>query len=1299
MKLGSPLSKKLFAALLVSALTLAVIASTGIGTAAGAQSGTSASEAFEAVNQMIGTGFNTNENKGNSAYGNTWPGAAMPFGMTQFTPTTHGTRRNPDSGGYEYAANELRGFGMTRLSGTGCEGTNSAFDIPLLPYTGALSGDGAPVTSPGEEINSYYLKFNHANEESSPGYYKVDLENGVEAQLGATLRATVGQFTYPAGKESSTLLVNASGSNNDSGETKVEIDPTARTISGYTTSQTVCGEGTYRIYFSSQYDTPFASFGTWTGDNLNAEATDAASTAGANQTGAYVSFAAGSKVTVRTGISYVSVEGAEENRVAEAPETKSFDTVRQEAREAWEEDLGTVSVSTSSQEERAIFYTALYHALLQPNVYDDVDGKYRAFGSETTLNSEVKELPAGQEHEYVTYSGWDQYRGQSQLIALLFPKVGSDIAQSITDLAVQTGHWYNWPHLGSGQDKQNGDALQTMIASYAAFGDTGFNEQEALDSMVSTQSLPGTASKRTNLLSDVAVGFLEDRTGDSVSTTLDYAVADFGIAQFAKELGETAEAEAFMTRAQHWQNLVSSKVHAIVPRDRSGYWSGFNLSDRNFGEEKVNGAAANEQFDQSTGDQYQWSVPFDVTRLIEKLGGPTEARAKLNTLLTHLDESGVSGTGDYISNEPAFITPWIYSWLGEPDKTTATIDHVRNELFADTPEGLKGNDDLGALSSYYVWSSIGLYPAIFGRAELLEAAPAFETVHIDPIGSTNTITISAPEAATKRDVEATKVNGVESTQSWLPASFAQDGGTLEYTLGETVSGWGVGAANVPPSYDEGTDGFNGIATTKDGEKEAGSLDFSGNSLSVEKLAAKGLVAGQSVTGLPSTYEGIEFVWPTKTAGGFDSWVPHGQVVPMGDVRASKIAFLGLATNGPSKGNAKVVYSDGTTQEVPVDFTDWTTGPPVDGNTIVAGTSGRNTGGGTPDTTEARVFATEPTTLESSKLVEEVILPDNVTEGIEHIFDVATNSLAVPTASLDTDTVTAGESITVTGSEYAPNETLELTLSEAGTTVATGTAVVDGSGNLDTTFTVPGRVPTGSYELTVTGKESGFPISEAVAVSGFAPKITAAASVLPDETVEVSGSGYAPRESVALSFAGTKKTVQADGAGAWSTTFTAPSAEGTYEVVAVGAISETSEVQTVTVADKSQPSGNAAQSSGSTLQPAPTTSAPSPTPSPTKAKASMKGKTKTKTTLKVSERRLADGKKEAVTVTVSPSPTDGRVALMDGPKTLKTLTLKKGKAEVTLALAAGAQKLSARFLGSADAAASKSATVVVKVGRS
>jgi predicted alpha-1,2-mannosidase len=1304
MKLGSPLSKKLLAALLVSALALAVIASTGIGTAAGATNGVSASEAFESVNPWIGTGFNTHQNKGNSAYGNTWPGAAMPFGMTQFTPTTHGTRSGSnDAGGYESGTEELRGFGMTRLSGTGCEERNSAFDIPLLPYTGALAGNGAPATSPGSNINAYYLHYKHENEESQPGYYKVALDNGVEAQLGATLRTTVGQFTYPTGKESSTLLVNASGSNNDSGETQVTIDPTARTISGFTTSQTVCGEGTYRIYFSSQYDKPFEGFGTWNAGTLNASAETVTSTAGKNQAGAYVTFAPGTTVTVRTGISYVSVEGAEENRLAEAPESKPFATVRQEARQAWEKDLGTISIATSDEEEKEIFYTALYHALLQPNVYDDVDGKYREFGTGTTLNPTVKELAPGQEHEYVTYSGWDQYRGQSQLIALLFPKVGDDIAQSITDLATQTGHWYNWPHLGSGQDKQQGDALQTMVASYAAFGDTGFNETAALDSMLSTQSLPGVGSTRSNLLSDIAVGWIEDRNNIATSTTLDYAMADFDIAQFAKELHEETEAQAFMTRAQHWEDLVSSNVHQIVPRDRMGYWSGFDLTHRNFELNKPNGGAANEQFDQSTGDQYQWSVPWDVTRLIKELGGKAAATTKLNKLMVNLDESGVTGSGNYLSNEPAFITPWIYSWLEEPDMTTATIDRVRHELFNNTAEGLAGNDDLGALSSYYVWSSIGLYPAIFGRAELLEAAPAFESVTIEPVGSTHKITISAPEATTKRDVASTKVNGATSMKSWLPASFAQQGGTLEYTLGETASDWGVGAENVPPSYDEGSEGFNGIATTKDGEVSAGSLDFSGNSLSVEKLAEKGLVAGHPVTVPGAAFEGIRYSWPTKTAGGFDSWVPHGQAVPMGDVRASKISFLGLATNGPSEATAKVVYSDGSSVLVPVDFTDWTTGAPNDGNVVVAGTSGRNTSGGTADGTEARVFATAPAALDPTKRVEKVILPETVESGIEHIFDVATNSLATPSVIFGDGTIAAGGSISVTGSGFVAGETVDLTLtSDGGTSVATGTATADGSGGLSTSFKVPGATPTGAYELTVDGLQSADPASTAVTVTGFSPAITATASVTTGGPVTVNGSGYAPGESVALSLGGATSTVTAGATGTWSATLTAPSAAGSYEVVAIGAVSEVKRAQTVTVTaapptntGTSQSSGGSSQSSGNG-SPAPTTPAPNPTPTPTKPKAPTK--VKTKTTLKVSEKRLAGGEKEVVTVTVSPSSAAGRVALMDGSRTLKTLTLKKGKAEVTLALAAGTQKLSARFLGSADAAASKSATVDVKVAR-
>jgi predicted alpha-1,2-mannosidase len=1293
MTLTSSLSKKSFAALLIAGLALAVFASTGIGTARGADSTVTAAEAYASVNPWIGTGYDVNQNKGNAAYGNTWPGAAMPFGMTQFTPTTHVPRNGyaveSEPGGYEYESKLIRGFGMTRLSGTGCEGNNSAFDLPLLPYTGALTGEGAPSASPGTDLEPFYLEFEHSAEQSSPGYYKVGLKDGVEAQLGATLRTTIGQFKYPAGN--STMLFDASGSNNDSGETKVTVDPATRTISGYTTSHTVCGLGTYRIYFSSEYDAPFADYGTWGGPSGGAtvtpNATEVVSTAGKNKAGVYLGFASGSTVTVRTGISYVSVAGAEENREVEDPASKSFEEVHTEAREAWEEDLGTIKIASSSAAEKTIFYTALYHALLQPNVYEDVDGKYRAYGAGTTESSEVKELAPGQEHEYATYSGWDQYRSQSQLIALLFPKVGSDIAQSITDLAVQTGKWYNWPHLGSGQDKMQGDALQSMVAEYAAFGDTEFEERKALESMVSTQSLPGVGSNRSNLLSDVAVGWIEARNSLATSTSLEYDTADFAIGQLAKELGDTKAYEGFMSRAQHWQDLISPSTHAIVPRERSGYWSQFELSSRASTSGKVNSADAEEQYDQSTGYQYQWSVPFNVTRLIEKLGGKAAAKTKLETLLTTLDAGVYNTTGDYMSNEPAFITPWIYSWLGAPDKTMATIDRVRHELFNTTPEGLAGNDDLGALSAYYVWSSIGLYPAIYGRSELVEAAPAFENVEIHSLGSSRAIT-------TERDITGTTVNGTPSTKNWLPAEFARDGGTIEFALGTSETSWGTGEADVPPSYDEGTNGYNGIAITKNGVAGTGSLDFSGNSLSAERLAEKGLVKGQPVP-IPSTYpalEGVEFTWPNVEPGEMDSWIPHGQVIQMGDVRASKISFLGLATNGPSLGTAKVVYSDGTSTEVPVDYTDWTPasdGAVAYGNAIIAKTVGRNNSAGAADTTTAYIYATAPGELDTAKLVEKVILPENVTSGIQHIFAVGTDSLAIPTVSIEPTAVTAGEEVEVSGSEYTPDETVEMSLSYGSGSPVTEFATADASGNLEAMFKVPGRVPTGSYELTVTGEESGYPAQAELTVTGFAPAVTATSTVLTGGSVAIEGSGFAPDETVTVLLHGAETTVKASATGTWSTTLTAPEESGAFAVLATGAVSETLASQVVIVKAPEGPAINTGTGTTTTTGTGATTTTTTTKSSPSAGKAS---KTKTSTVIKVAKR----GTKVAVTVTVAPGSATGKVTLLDGSKALKTLTLKKGKASVTLKLAPGSHKLSARFLGSADDAASKSKTVTVKV---
>ncbi|WP_051681632.1 GH92 family glycosyl hydrolase [Cellulomonas sp. HZM] len=1121
-------------------------------------------DAYGSVDPWIGTLYDTTQNKGNSAYGNTWPGAALPFGMTQFTPTTYKSSNGDAKGGYEYSADQLRGFGMTRLSGTGCESNNSAFDLPLLPYTGTVNANGSLATSPGSNIKSYYLGFQHANESGAPGYYSVGLDNGVNAQLTATLRTTVGSFAYPSsGTSSSTLLLNASGSNNDSGETSVHVDAANRTVSGYTTSKTVCSGGTYRIYFSTTFDAAFSSYGTWSGATVAANGTDVTSSAGKDQVGVYLGFAPGTTVTVRTGVSYVSVANAELNRQTEA-DGKTFAQVHDAAKAAWQEALGTVATTGGTADERTTFYTALYHSLLHPNVYDDVNGQYRGYGDGSTLTGAVKTLRAGQTHEYVTYSGWDSFRGQMQLIALLFPQVGSDMAQSITDLATQTGSWYNWPHLGSGQNKMNGDALQSIVASLDAFGSTGYDRQAALTSMVTTQSAPFTGSKRTSLLSDVAVGWIEDRTSNGTSTTLDYAMADFGISQLAARLGDTASATAFQQRANAWRNLVNPATGTISPRDRKGFWN-FDLTVRDSSANKPDSGANNQQFDQSTGWQYQWSVPFDVGGLVTALGGHDAVESELDNFLSVLDQ-GVYGTDKaYMSNQPSMHAPWVYSWLGEPAKTTATLDRARAQLFTTGPGGLPGNDDLGSLSSWLVWSSIGLYPEIFGRSELLVSTPAFDSVTIDSLGSDRKITVTAPDAGTKRNIATMKVNGTASTKSWLPESFARDGGTLELGLSSAATAWGTGKDDLPPSFGAGADGYNATGTSVDGAKNAASLEFSGNSLSRTSLAAQGATPGGQLTS-----GGVTFTWPSSAAGTPDHWIPRGQHVDMHGVRASKISFLGLATNGPSTGSATVVYHDGTTAAVPVEFTDWTpSGTTYSfGNTALLTVVGRNTSSGGKDSTTARVFATAVTGLDRTKTIDEVVLPTVVSSGVMHIFSIGTDALVAPEVTIVPGSVDAGSSATVTGAGFTADEQVTLTLTRGSETAATVVATASGTGALSTTIDVPAGTTAGTWTLTAVGAQSAIPVSTQLTVTTppvvWHTSVAAPATVQAGDDLPVTGSGFAPGEQVTVRIGSSSVSATATQDGDLTATVTAPTGAGTYTLSATGAVSATPAITSVVV---------------------------------------------------------------------------------------------------------------------------------------
>ncbi|MEU4564923.1 GH92 family glycosyl hydrolase [Actinoplanes sp. NPDC023936] len=911
---------------------------------------------FDAVDQFIGTEFDTTQNKSNDAYGNTFPGAALPFGMVQPSPTTYqpGNALVGEKGGYEYTANLIRGFGMTRYSGTGCTGRYGGYEFPTIPYAGRT----LPV-SPSTDVKGYYLGFDHANERAEPGYYRVTADNGITTELTATTRTAVSKYDFPG---ESTLILDVSGPNNRTFGSEVTIDPAKRTVSGWMFGADVCDVGnTYKAYFSTTYDQPFQSYGTWNDAEMTAGSTHAVK-AGTDtsvdyrhDTGAWITFADGATVTAKTGFSYVSVANAAANRDRETGH-KSFDTVRKAAKKAWQKALRTVDVKGGSTEQRTKLYTALYHSLLHPNIRDDVNGEYLGY------DKQVHRI-TGNRHFYQNLnfagSGWDMYRSQAQLIALTFPDVANDMAQSIVTMVQQTGRW------APGAARMQGDNYQVILATLDDMGATGYDRRAALSSMIETQKLPATTTTRSEAFQYFTTGMIENRKGDfATSRVLEYAIDDFAISQLAGRLGDTANRDFFLARSQNWMNVFDPVTGHIRPRERTGFDRNFDLRVRDDG-------AGRGQFNQSTGYQYGWMVPHNMATLIAKRGGTDAATAALDVLMADLDAGAYTKTGNYLSNQAAFGTPWVYHWLGQPAKTTDVLYRAVTEMYDTTPSGLPGNDDQGSLSAWYVFANIGLYPAIYGTGDLLVSAPMFDEVRIGKLK------IKAPGVSKgKRYTTALRVNGERTDANWIEARTT---GTLDMTMSATPGNWGRG---VPPSYTGGADARNNAGTTPDGQGNLGSLDLSDWSLSRTALAQAGAAPGAALA-----FGDTTFTWPDAAPGEPDNWIPHGQRIDLPDAAAASVSFLGLATNGPATGTARVEYTDGTSQDVGVTFGDWAAAAPA-GNSALITLNGRNNANGTSGTGTFRIFATTPAALDPAKAVDAVVLPDHTDKGIMHVFDVA-----------------------------------------------------------------------------------------------------------------------------------------------------------------------------------------------------------------------------------------------------------------------------------------------------------------------
>jgi predicted alpha-1,2-mannosidase len=731
------------------------------------------------VDTLIGTGT------GGETVGeiNNFPGASVPFGMVQYSPDTLDSYA-----GYDHDTKSSTGFSMTHAS-VGC----AAFgDISMLPTTTPL---GEAPWNAWEEIA------HDRTEAGMPGYYTVRFpETKVTAELTATARTGVGRFRFPHNDKPAMFHVRSGASLGGNSAAFLQIGPDNTTITGSATGGGFCGKNnTYTVYFAMKFSRPFTDYGTWDGYWVYPGGRMAFSPS----SGGYVGFPAGSEFEVRTALSYVGVDGALANLAADG--TAMFDDVRAAASKEWNTALSRIRVAGADGGDLAMFYTSLYHALLHPNTFNDADGRYLGF------DGAVHSVDTGHT-QYANFSDWDTYRDAAALQALLFPQRAGDMAQSLVNDAEQSGAFPRWALANAATAEMTGDSVVPLIASMYAFGGTDFDVDSALRYMVHGATTGGAGRggyvERPGIATYLQRGYLPQTEAlcgaGSVlgaSITLEWSVDDFALSRFADALGESGIAAAFGDRAQYWQNLFNPTTRYISPRSAVGFFS-----DGPAVVPPAAGCFSQAGFDEGNAAQYVWYVPHNVAGLVRALGGRQTVADRLDDFTAKLNVGPVE---PYLwaGNEPGFGVPWLYNYLGQPWKTQHLVNRVRSELFSPTPDGMPGNDDLGAMSSWYVWAALGLYPATPGTSILTVNTPLFDRIEID-LPSGEMLRISAPGASEVHRltyIDGLRIDGQPFDQTALPESTLRTGAELAYSLSlQPNTRWGSAAASAPPSFGAGS---------------------------------------------------------------------------------------------------------------------------------------------------------------------------------------------------------------------------------------------------------------------------------------------------------------------------------------------------------------------------------------------------------------------------------------------------------------------------------------------------------------
>ncbi|MFE0174635.1 GH92 family glycosyl hydrolase [Streptomyces sp. NPDC059002] len=736
------------------------------------------------VNPFIGT-----ENEGN-----TYPGAAVPFGMVQFSPDTgHNT-------GYDHSDTHIRGFSTVHLSGVGC---GLGGDLPVLPTTGDVTET---------DYAKYAAEFSHDDESASPGRYRVGLEGGIDAELTATRRTGVQRYTFPA-TDKANVLLNAGQSLHKTVRTKVEILD-SRTVRTSLTGSGFCQDTEpYTLHTITRFDRPFTTAGTWKGGTVTAGSKT--SSAGAERNGAYVRFDTTKDRTVEatTALSYVDAKGAALNLRAEGG--RSYDRVAEAARDAWEDRLDDVRVKGGSETVRRTFYSSLYRSFLAPNIGSDVDGRYTGWDQRVHRAKDFT--------YYQNWSLWDTYRTQAQLLALLAPRESRDMALSVLKIDEESGWLPKWGHGTVEANIMTGDPVTPFLTNAYQQGLLKGHEEEAYRALKkNADGVPpadspavGREANKEYLANGYAPyikGRPHAKPGDSdydhgASATLEYALSDAMLGRMARDLGHEDDAKRYAERAQNYRRIFDGSTGFFRARDAAGAFTG-----------PVD-PAKSEGFHEGTSWQYQWLVPQDLPGMVGLIGGKKAAGERLDSFFAYEQllkdpartarEVWVNGPYDYYNadkynpqNEPDLIAPYTYLSTGQPWKTTDVV-HAALTLFTDTPTGMTGNDDLGTMSAWNVLSSIGVFPVQPGTDTWGLSTPVFERVDIRldrrsyPHGA---LTVRAPgTSGTRRYIQSARTDGAALEKTYLTTDDIRDTRELSFTVGTEPSAWGTSEGAAPPA--------------------------------------------------------------------------------------------------------------------------------------------------------------------------------------------------------------------------------------------------------------------------------------------------------------------------------------------------------------------------------------------------------------------------------------------------------------------------------------------------------------------